>query len=219
MDDSALVEEIASATNKESISPSVLPEQIQENLAVFNFDSYVEEVNYVMNAGYEMIMGDEETIYFNEAGRRLSSTRRLFLWNRTGPCGGKGTWVKVENLSSAILDYVETNYPDAQIKGGKEKNDLILVLLDTKVILVFNLDGEFLKETAGFHHCPAFCKLIQVSELPAMISDYISINYPEALIKAACHKQDKFIVVGLLTKDGRRVVVFDAEGNFLFTRV
>lgn len=218
VNDSALVEEIASSTNKEWVSSSVLPEQIQADLAEFNFDSYVEEVNYVIDAGYEMIMGDEETIYFNEAGRRLTSARRQFLWNRTGPCGGKGTWIQVKNLSSDILDYVKTNYPDAQIKGGKEKNEVILVLLDSSIILVFDLNGVFLKETAGFHHCPAFCKLTKVSELPALITDYISINYPDVVIKAACHKQDKFIVVGVLTKDGRRVIVFDAAGNFLFTR-
>lgn len=218
LDDNALVEEIATSTTKEWISPMALPDQIQEELALYNFDSYVEEVNYVRNAGYELIMGDEETIYCNEAGRRLNSTRRLFLLNRFGPCGGKGTWIKTEDLSSIIVDYITMNYPDAQIKGAKEKNEVILVLLDTKQILVFDLNGDFLKETAGFHHCPSFCKLIPVSDLSQMVTDYISINYPDAEVKAACMKHDKFIVVGILNADGRRVIVFDADGNFLFTR-
>ncbi|MBK7345289.1 MAG: PepSY-like domain-containing protein [Saprospiraceae bacterium] len=218
LDDNVLVEEIATSTAKEWISPAVLPEGIQEDLDLYNFDSYVEEVNYVSNAGYELIMGDEETIYYSEAGRRLHSTKRLFLWNRFGPCGGKGTWIKVEELSELIQDYVSTNYPDATIKGGKEKNDVILVLLDSRKILVFDLDGTFLKEAAGFYHCPSYCNWVEAAELPTEISDYISINYPDAEVKVACRKKDKFIVVGILTPDGRRVIVFDTDGNFLFTR-
>ncbi len=218
VDDNILVEEIATSTAKELMNTTLLPKQIQEELALYNFDSYVEEVAYVSNSGYELVMGDEETIYFTEAGRRLNPTRRFFLRDKFGPCGGKGSWVKVEDLSTTVLDYITLNYPDAQIKGAKEKNDVLLVLLDSKVILVFNLNGEFLKETAGFHHCPSFCKLIEIGELPNMISDYISINYPDAEVKVACRKQDKFIVVGVLTVDGRRVIVFDIDGNFLFTR-
>ncbi len=218
LDDEALVEQIATAAEKEAISPSALPVEIQEEVAYYNFDSYVEAANYVSDAGYEVIMGDEETIYFTEAGRRLHSTRHLYLLNKFGPCGGKGTWIKMDDLSQEILDYITTNYPDATIKVGKEKNEVILVLLDTKMILVFDQDGNFLKETAGFHHCPKFCKLIPVTDLQIIITDYLSINYPDAEIKAACQKHDKFIVVGILTPDGRKVVVFDMDGNFLFTR-
>ncbi len=218
LDDEALVEQIATSTDKEVISTASLPVDIQDEVAHYNFDSYVETVNYVTNAGYEVVMGDEETIYFSEAGRRLHSARRHFLLNKFGPCGGKGSWIKVGDLSQEILDYVAANYPNATIKLGKEKNDVILVLLDSKIILVFDLDGSFIKETAGFHHCPKFCKLVPVTDLPSVITDYLSINYPDAEIKAACRKHDKFIVVGILTLDGRRVVVFDGDGNFLFTR-
>lgn len=216
--DESIVEEIATSTSKEAISVTSLPEGIQANIELYNFDSYVEEVNYVSNAGYEVVMGDEETIYFTESGRRLISPRRMFLTHKFGPCGGKGTWIKADSLPANILEYISTNYPDALIKGGKEKNDVILVLLDTKQILVFELDGTFIKESAGFHHCPKFCKLMQLTDLSAEIADYLTINYPDAEIKVACTKYDKFIVVGILSPDGRRVVIFDTDGNFLFTR-
>ncbi|MCF8236952.1 MAG: PepSY-like domain-containing protein [Saprospiraceae bacterium] len=218
VDDEALVEQIATSTDKEAISATALPIETQEELDFTNFDSYIESVNYVSNAGYEVVMGDEETIYFSEAGRRLHSARRLFLSNKFGPCGGKGTWIQKDDLSPEILDYIATHYPDAEVKAGKEKNDVILVLLDSKLILVFDLDGTFLKETVGFHHCPRFCQFLPVTDLPMVITDYLSINYPDAEVKAVCRKLDKFIVVGLLTPDGRRIVVFDTDGNFLFTR-
>jgi hypothetical protein len=218
VDDEALVEQIATSTDKEAITTAALPIGIQQELDLNNFDSYIETVNYVSNAGYEVVMGDEETIYFSEDGRRLHSARRLFLLNKFGPCGGKGTWIKKDDLSPEILDYIATHYPDAEVKAGKEKNDVILVLLDSKLILVFDLDGTFLKETAGFHHCLRFCQWVPVTDLPMAITDYLSINYPDAEVKAACRKHDKYIVVGILTPDGRRVVVFDADGNFLFTR-
>lgn len=218
MDDDALVDEIAMSTSKVTINVTSLPDDIQDEIDLYNFDSYVDEVNYVSNAGYEVVMGDEETVYFTEAGRRLNSVRRHFLKNKFGPCGGKGTWIKADSLPPVILEYIASNYPDATIKAGKEKNEVILVLLDTKMILVFEQDGTFVKETAGFHHCPKFCKQIEVTDLSAEITDYLTINYPDAEIKAACQKYDKVIVVGILTPDGRRVVVFDIDGNFLFTR-
>ena len=137
MDDDALVDEIAMSTSKVTINVTSLPDDIQDEIDLYNFDSYVDEVNYVSNAGYEVVMGDEETVYFTEAGRRLNSVRRHFLKNKLGPCGGKGTWIKADSLPLVILEYIASNYPDATIKAGKEKNEVILVLLDTKMILVF----------------------------------------------------------------------------------
>lgn len=218
VDDESLIDDIAYSTGKQEVAVDALPASAEAYVETFQFDSYVETVNHVSNAGYEVVMGDEETLYFNEAGRRLITARRFFLRKKIGPCGEKGQWIPKDSLSQEITDFIAMEYPDDMILGAREREDVILVLLTSKKILVFDQDGNFLKEVAGFYHCPVLCKPVPVSDLPNAITEYLTTEYPDAEIKIACQKHDKVIVVGLLTPDGRRVVVFDIDGNFLFTR-
>lgn len=216
--DDALIEEIENASAKESIPTDALPASIQENLTTRNFDTYTEEVWYANGLGYEVVLGDEELVYFNEAGRRLVGKRLRFLGGHIGPCNDHGIIIPKDKLPAAILEYISANYPDAKIIVGKKRFEKIIVLIAPKKVLVFDLDGQFIEEAPGFIHCPIMCKPILVSELPAEVVDYITINYPEAEIKRACLRRMEFLTIGTMTPDGPRLFVFDKDNKFLFTR-
>ena len=64
--DDALIEEIENASAKESIPTNALPASIQENLTTRNFDTYTEEVWYADGLVYEIVLGDEELVYFSQ---------------------------------------------------------------------------------------------------------------------------------------------------------
>lgn len=216
--DDLMIEQIENASNKMSIPVEALPVGITQNLTSTHFDTYTEEVWYANGLGYEVVLGDEEMVYFNEAGQRLFPKRPRFLGGHGGPCNDHGILIPKDKLPEAILEYISTNYPDAKIIGGKKRFDKIIVLIAPKKVLVFELDGQFVEEAPGFVHCPLLCKPVLISELPAEVVDYISINYPEAEIKRACLRRMEFLTVGALTPDGPRLFVFDKDNKFLFTR-
>lgn len=216
--DDQLVSSIRQSTEKIAVSSQELPAPAQQSLESENFETYIEEVWHAPALGYEVIMGDEEIIHFNEAGRRLEHRGRRFLLDENGPCRDRGRLVPADKLPQAVLDYIAENYPDHTIRIGKARFDKLAVLLQPRLVLVFDKDGQFLEELPGFIHCPAICLPVAPENLPAAIIEHIEANYPEAEIKRACVRRLNFITVGILTPDGPQVLVYDKDHNFLFSR-
>ncbi len=212
----SLIEEIASSTSKINIEPEDLPVQAQQTIEDEYFETYVETVSKVENKGFEITMGNEDVMYCNTRGDELRGSGRSHGPHRPGPCGG-GQPVDVDDLPDAIVDYVTENYPNADIQRAKLKGNKYLVKITGFMILVFQEDGTFLLEAPIFRFCNHFVHRINIDNLPDVIVDYITENYPDGEIKIAWRVRGK-IVVGILTPDGRKIVVFDLDGNFLFDR-
>lgn len=207
-----LVLEIATSHNKVNIEPADLPGGILDEVEYEYFETYIEAAAHVSGKGYELTLGNEDMLYFRENGMRIRSHESM---RRHGPCG-RGIIVRPENLPDAITQYVTDNYPDAGILRAKRFVRGYVVLISGRRLLIFDSAYDFVKETAVFH----FCKDIVVTDvatLPDAVTDYIDQNYPDAEVIKAGIIHNK-LVVGILTPDGRKILVFDRDGNFLFVR-
>jgi hypothetical protein len=214
--DDSLIEEIATSSSKTNIEPEALPAQAQQTIEDAYFETYVETVSRVDNKGFEITMGNEDVMYCNMNGDELRGRDFRHGPHRPGPCG-RGEPVNVDELPDAIVDYITENYPGEDILRAKLKGNKYLVKITGHMILVFEENGTFLLEAPIFRFCHHFVDRINIDNLPDVITDYISENYPNAEIKIAWRIRGK-IVVGIITPDGRKIVVFDLDGNFLFDR-
>ena len=214
--DTLLVEEISSSSSKINIEPSVLPEATQRTIEDDYFETYIESCSRVVGKGYEVTMGNEDVAYFNTDGRELRGDGMRHGPHRPGPCG-RGEMVPVDELPDAITDYVADNYPDEEILRAKLKGNKYLLKITGHMILVFEEDGTFLLEAPIFRFCHHFVDRININNLPDVFTDYIADNYPDAEILIAWRVRGK-VVIGVWTPDGRKILIFDLDGNFLFER-
>ncbi|RMF28070.1 MAG: hypothetical protein D6765_06550 [Bacteroidetes bacterium] len=219
LDDDDLAFAIATAENKEVVEPEALPLDARNHIEENYFETYIEFVHRVPDMGFEVILGDEEVLYFHRNGRLLNLVRRHLLGR--GPCG-RGEIIRPEDLPDVITSYIEDNYVDAEIKRAKQKpsgNYIVLITTaDGRLLLIFDADGNFVEEATHFHHCRPLGHRIDPAELPDVITTFIEENYVDAEIKIAFKKINGWYIVGITTADGRKILVFDADGNLLFER-
>jgi hypothetical protein len=135
-------------------------------------------------------------------------------------------YLDIATLLPAILEYIDTNYPDAEIKeASMENNGQIEVTLRDKTVLIFNANGEFMGVGVDEHDQDGDgeCEWedgrhdedgdnIDPSELPEMALAYLEETYPDlTILHAEIESQGKYEVT---LSDGTEVH-FDADGNFI----
>ncbi len=216
--DDLLIEEIATSQNREVIDPNELPPTIVAFTADHYFDTYIEQSVEVEDLGFEVRLANEQNAYFNADGENLVGRRG----RRGGHCGNKDslTMVEIADLPVAITEYVTTNYPDAEIRKAKLKDDFYIIGLTDHILLKFDLEGNFVEELdctskPSCNDRPG--EQVAIEDLPTAITDYITENYASAELKKARLFEDKYVVKLLIDGD-RLVVAFDLDGNFLFER-
>lgn len=156
---------------------------------------------------YRTTLSDDTDLFFSDNGELRSRKGRR---DRKGRCHGKDSViVDLTTLPTAITDYVTANYADATIVGAKVSNKTadFHIFLNTGFVLTFDVDGNFVEEK----ELPFI--LVEVADLPTVITDYITANYADATIKKALVKKEDDTYVVFL--DTRVKVVFDADGNFV----
>lgn len=225
--DDELIQEIAFAENAESIDPADLPLTIKEYVDDYFFDTYVEEAFQVAERGYECQFGNGDIAYFNRNGQPLmfrgpfGNNGPFGQHGPHGPCWPGHHWgelVDVEDLPVTITDYITENYPDSEIRRAKLRGERYIVLVEGPVVLVFDIDGNFIEERNILFHCLRHCQRIEFEELSDVIATYVTDNYADAEFKAACERPVRTYVF-MRTEEGRLILVFNTEtGEFLFSR-
>lgn len=212
LDDEALATAIADDRNKQEIDPSTLPAEILTYLEENYFETYIETAYYAEGKGYEVVLATEDRTFFN-LNRRVLLHR---LNDRLGPCGRLlgGMAIPVGDLRPEIVNYIETQYPDAQILRAKKAGNRVIVLISGHIILVFTTDGVHEVTAQHWFDC-RICVPTDLANVPADVQDLIETRLPGAEIKRICRRGDR-IVVGLIDGDGRHILVFDKDWNFLF---
>lgn len=214
--DDQLIQQIEADASKLLIEPSGLPAEMSAFLEENYFETYIESAYKSPERGYEVRLGDENRVYCDMRGRVLRHRRGAVS---TSPCG-RGEAVRPSQLPAAITDYIAENYPGAQAQRAKQlESGVYFVKIDNPgYILIFRGNGAFIEATVLFYHCRPLGLPIDVASLPASISDYISANFSGAEIMVAFQKNNGMTIIGLSTIEGRKIVGFDANGNFLFVR-
>ena len=213
LDDEALVTVIADDRDKQETDPSTLPADIIDYVGLNHFDTYIDAAYFAEGKGYDLVFASEEHAFFNLERRAL----RHRLNDRMGPCARflGGVMIPVDSLRPAIVQYIETNYPDAEILRAKKKGDRVIVMLSGHVLLVFTENGVFEIDAQHWIDCRPCAPASQV-DIPADVLALIETTVPGAEIKRVCRRGDR-IVVGVIAADGRHILVFDNNWNFLFT--
>lgn len=211
LDDESLVTSISDDRDKQETDPSTLPAEVLNYVSENDFDTYVDAAYFADGKGYEVVLANEERVFFNLARRVLIHR----LNDRIGPCGRllRGEVIPVANLRPAIVEYIGEHYPDAQILRAKRQGNRVIVMLSGHILLVFTEAGVF--EVDGIQWVDCRPCTGGVDALPAAVKTQIETRLPGAEIKRVCRRGDR-IVVGVFVGDQRRILVYDNNWNFLF---
>lgn len=212
LDDEALATAIADDSNKQEVDPSTLPVEIVDYLETNFFETYIETAYFAEGKGYEVDLATEDRTFFNLNRRALHHRFN----DRPGPCGRLlgGIPIPVNDLRPAIVNYIQTEYPGAEILRAKKKGDRVIVLISGHIILVFTEDGVHEITAQQWFDC-RICVPTDLANVPADVQTLIETRLPGAEIKRICRRGDR-IVIGLIDGDGRHILVFDKDWNFLF---
>ena len=136
--------------------------------------------------------------------------------------GGKhGKEISVDSLSDIIKTYIAATYIGATTdKAFRGKSGEIVVLITkadgTKVGLVFDATGAFLKEVTKGHDPKKDLTAIDVATLSATITTYVSTTYAGSTVEKAYTDSNGNFFVVVKKADGTKVaVLFDAKGTFV----
>jgi hypothetical protein len=230
LSDEALLEALATPATLQSVEPAQLPAPILETVETLFFDTYMENIYHGRGLGYRIELGNETCLYFRENGDMLEfRDPRPRIMDRFGPNGphgpcfdriiGFGRPIRPTMLPESVRQYVNTNYPDAVIRLARTNPNRYVVLISGPLVLVFDNQGNFLNEVNPLENCnpDRRCRGMVNAQLPAVASAYITENYPEATFRAACGRGER-IAVFMVNNGERLILIFDANGNFLFSR-
>lgn len=133
--------------------------------------------------------------------------------------------IAIEDLQLAITDYIAANYTDSEIVRACQmfSNGNIIVMVKVGenefVILEFTQDGQFVKELEVRKKGPKgpgrHLTAVDPANLPAAITDYLSANYSGSTIQKAGTNSLGEYEITIEWNGGRKLLLFDASGNFL----
>ncbi len=214
--ENSLISDIMNAT-KTVVSTKELPDAALELLNTDYFGTYIDEVLSAEGLGFEVNLSDESKVYFDKDGGCLNGTEK---GRRKGKKrkNNRGKAINIEDLPTAITDYIDANYDNATIDGARTNPDRgYMIKLSTDLIVLFDLNGNFVKEHEFIYHHGNHSK-IELTDLSTLITNYISTTYPDATIKVAFEKGE-YIIVGVKDSNDKKMLVFDAQGNFIKEKI
>lgn len=249
-----LMETIANDTNSDPIGTTDLPNSI----VTYVNDNYspleIEMVFMSGDNGYHVILEDGQELFFNMNGNFLGDGNGNHgneghhggghMGNDPHGNGGQGgdctanclagDTLATSELPQVVLDYVAENYPDLDITVAVLKpSGKFGVELSDGVVLLFDEDGNFIKECTGedgphgggHHgngphgpgngggetHLCTYGDTLAVTDLPQTAVDYITENYPGEDVVVVVAKPNGDFAAEL---SGGVVLIFDEDGTF-----
>lgn len=218
------IEAIAFADDKQAISPAELPGTILDYMQEHYFETFISEAYLAPQRGYEVHTIEGIREFFSLEGRRLGTDDdefyRRFSTTR-GPCAYPGSLVRPQNLPQSIQDYVAAEYPGQSTLRAKyiSVRGVYLVAVNPPIILVFNEEGTYLTTIRCLSLCPDAANGVDISTLPESITNYVRVHYNDPEILTVFRLSNGQIVVGLFVDGQRIILIFNADGNFLYERV
>lgn len=173
------------------IPVSSLPQSILDYIAT-NYPSLTILWAEVDDDEYEVTLSDGTELYFDLRGRFIKAER-------------DDVPVNPADLPASILDYIQVNFPAAQIVRAERDDNYYEVYLDNGMELYFDLNGNFLGLDASD-------RPVDINSLPASILNYVAQNYPTASIVEA-EIDDNMYEIELSSDID---LYFDLAGNFLY---
>jgi predicted proteasome-type protease len=208
------------------IDISTLPASITDYVTANYAGSTIEKAGTLPNGNYMVMIqadGSQPVVLVFDASGNFVEVAPL------PPHGGDRphpTPIDISTLPASITDYVTANYAGSTIeKAGTLPNGNYMVMIQADgsqpVVLVFDASGNFvevapLPQGGGHGGDRPHPTPIDISTLPASITDYVTANYAGSTIeKAGTLPNGNYMV--MIQADGSQpvVLVFDASGNFV----
>jgi hypothetical protein len=190
------------------VSTSTLP----QNILDYIMDNYsgltIIEAEIEDNQNFEITLSNESELIFDSQGN--------FLGEDTDENNDFGdVEVDISELPQNIIDFVNQYYPGIDIEEAElESNGNYEIELENDVELIFDTNGNFLGQAQDENDDEQGDddEDIDPANLPQVILDYISENYPDnTIIEAEIEGDGSFEV----TLNNGVELEFDADGNFL----
>jgi hypothetical protein len=211
--DMDLIDNILSAA-KTTISAEELPADAIATLNSDYFDTYIDEALMADGLGFQVNLSNGLEVFFDKNGDSLNGKGKK-KGKKKGKDYDKGEKIDTADLPDAVKNYISTNYPNVTLERAKiNHNDQYMVKVTGDLILVFDADGNFIEEHEFTNRHGFDGSQIDIATLPTLITDYVTANYTNATIKVAFLKEGKYFV-GLTTDSGKKMLIFDSEGNFI----
>lgn len=229
---SASVDAIALAAQKQPVSPAMLPADVLNYIAANYGPLMAEAAWYVEGAGHEVALENGELLYFSEDNTSLD--RR----GRRGRGCLQGDTLTLDALPVAVADYLTANYPDQTVNMlvSKRGGELLAVELSGGQVLLFDAAGTFLREcvqgsgpsnpdphphdsihpTDSVPHVQRGClygDTLTIADLPAAATDYVVANFPDLTINTVVFRSVRAIWAVELS-DGS-VLLFTEAGAYI----
>ncbi|MFK7908818.1 MAG: PepSY-like domain-containing protein [Chitinophagales bacterium] len=202
------VAQIVVSSSKTTLEEGAVPAEITSFVETQFPNNWIEQVRLADGLGYEVWLDDYSEVFFSTDGTFL---REGAPEGRHGRRGNFGETIALEDLPAVVTDYVMANYPEATIDRARLGDRGYLLGLDTGISLLFDTEGNFEGERTCGGDGGNRGESIAIEDLPAAITDYVTVNYPEATIEKAKVYSDGYKVK---LDDGTRLA-FDIEGNLL----
>lgn len=199
--------------DRSDIAISNLPQVVLDYLSN-NYSNYnIEEAEVDSDGNFHVELENGSVVIFDANG--IFIEERACRNNDNDDRGRNDDWtiIDIVNLPSAITDYIATNYPDATIvRAGINDDGEYGVVLDSALALLFDANGDFKNVHEFGEEKSSKWTAIDVSSLPAAITEYILTNYPDAsILRVGRNTKGEFGVV----LDAPIILLFDAAGNFI----
>ncbi|MGY5850176.1 PepSY-like domain-containing protein [Salegentibacter sp. F14] len=188
------------------VQTSSLPQPILDYVSTTYPDLTIKKAEIEDDDTYEITLSDETELIFDMQGVFIGIDK-----DEDDDFGDED--IAPTELPQNIQDFIAQYFPGVGIdEAERENNGNYEVELDNDVELIFNSDGEFLGQ--GKDEDEDYDDRdedLDPDELPQIVLDYISENYPEQTIIEA-EKEDEGYEV---TLNNGVELEFDLEGNFV----
>lgn len=190
-----------------SIRTASLPQAILDYISNNYPDITVKKSEIEDNGNYEVKLNNGVELIFDAEGSFLG------IDDDDGENNFDDTQLNISELPKILLDFIATNYPNESIDEAElENNGNYEIELENEVILIFDVDGNFLGIGEDENEDEDGETNIEAASLPQIILDYLSANYGDkTIIKAEVDEDETYEI----TLSNGVEVTFDSDGAFL----
>lgn len=129
--------------NETTLNPNDLMSQIQGYVTTEFAGYLIQSVSSYEDANsttyIELVMNNSGILLFSNEGNFICGDNSFQY-------GEEDDYIAIEDLPTAITEYIQTNYPNATIKGASFEDNEYEVELNNGKELYFDKNGNFLRE-------------------------------------------------------------------------
>lgn len=188
------------------INPAALPQAILNYVSIHYPNNTITEAEIEDNNNYEVELNNGIELIFDQQGNFLGIDD-----DDDDDFGDED--IAPGDLPANIRNFIATHFPGTTIQEAeRENNGNYEIELSNDVKLIFDADGNFLGRADDEDNDDKDDEDIAISDLPQLIRDYITANYPDNTIIEAEREDDNTYEV---TLNNGVELKFDADGNFV----